>query len=325
VEFQLKRGESRNEMSCFRYDAIITLDGKPLDDLQPERSDWQDINDFASLRSQVTSSISTSGSSLIVGIPDARLRPEMIAMSKLAIFHSDADSETVADITTAVSQDTVASIQPESLYQLAAELKLNIQLIGTAPGRFNALFHSAENSCDGRFMLPTRDLTLKQCCNNPMQGRMQRKLVPALKDHLRVSLPDYMVPAVFSILEAFPLTPNGKIDRKALPAPDQGHAQTYTPPRTPTEEALVSIWENLLGVGQVGVLDDFFGLGGHSLLATQLISRIRDQLDVSLPLNSLFDNPTVAGLATATDTIRWALSDNGNDNMDNDNLEEIEI
>ncbi|MCP3999465.1 MAG: amino acid adenylation domain-containing protein [Gammaproteobacteria bacterium] len=317
VEFQLKRGESRNEMSCFRYDAIITLGGKSPQDLQPKHIDWQEINDIASLRSQLTN----NKSSLIIGIPDARLRPEMIAISKL----KTTDSETVADITAAVSQDTSASIQPESLYQLAAELKLSIQLIGTAPGRFNALFHSAKSSCDGRIMLPTRDLSLKQCCNNPMQGRMQRNLVPALKDHLRLFLPDYMVPAVFSILEAFPLTPNGKIDRQALPAPDQGSAQTYTPPRTPTEEALVSIWENLLGVDQVGVLDDFFGLGGHSLLATQLISRIRDQLDVSLPLNSLFDNPTVAGLATATDTVRWALSNDSENNIGNDNLEEIEI
>ena len=156
-----------------------------------------------------------------------------------------------------------------------------------------------------------------------MQGRIQRSLVPALKDHMRVALPDYMVPAVFVILDEFPLTPNGKIDRKALPAPEHGSTQTYTPPRNETEETLVAIWEDLLSIDQVGVLDDFFALGGHSLLATQLVSRIRDRLNVTLPLNSLFDDPTVAGLATAVETLQWALSDEQPE--DDDDLEEIEI
>ena len=133
-----------------------------------------------------------------------------------------------------------------------------------------------------------------------------------------------MVPSAFVTLEVFPLTPNGKIDRKALPAPDHGATQSYTPPRNETETALVNIWEDLLGLDQIGVLDDFFALGGHSLLATQLISRIRDQLQITLPLNSLFDAPTVAGLAEAVETMRWALSgdDAGDDDAD---LEEIEI
>jgi acyl carrier protein len=168
-------------------------------------------------------------------------------------------------------------------------------------------------------------MVLEQCTNNPMQGRVQRSLVPALKEHLGQSLPDYMVPGVFSILDRFPLTPNGKIDRKALPAPEQGSAQTYMPPRNPTEEALVAIWEDLLGIDQAGVLDDFFGLGGHSLLATQLISRIRDQQNVSLPLNALFDDPTVAGLAEAIETLRWAKTEDAGDDDANGNLEEIEI
>ena len=115
-----------------------------------------------------------------------------------------------------------------------------------------------------------------------------------------------------------------KLDRNALPAPDQGSTQTYTPPRTETEERLVAIWEDLLGLDQVGVMDDFFGLGGHSLLATQLVSRIRDQLNVTLPLNSLFDDPTVAGLASAVDTLLWALEDSADDEADDD-LEELEI
>jgi acyl carrier protein len=134
-----------------------------------------------------------------------------------------------------------------------------------------------------------------------------------------------MVPAVFTLLDKFPLTPNGKIDRKALPAPDSVSNEVYTPPRNEPEERLVEIWETLLGVDQIGVLDDFFGLGGHSLLATQMISRIRDQFGISLPLNSLFDTPTVAGLAAALDTLSWALDNAPPDSGTDQALEEIEI
>ena len=234
---------------------------------------------------------------------------------------------TVGSLRQEILSGEAAGLQPEALYLLADEAGVDVQLISTAPGRFNALFAPKDSALDGRVMLPARDLSLAKCCNNPMQGRMQRNLVPALKEHLRRSLPEYMVPAVFSVLDAFPLTPNGKIDHKALPAPDQVITQTYTPPRTPTEESLVPIWEDLLGLDQVGVLDDFFGLGGHSLLATQLVARIRDQLKISLPLNSLFDNPTVAGLAEAVDTLRWALdaAAQGNGLDEDDGLEEIEL
>jgi acyl carrier protein len=234
---------------------------------------------------------------------------------------------TAGELRRTIAASATSGIQPEALYQLAAQADLDLQTIGTRPGYYNALFTTAE--IDGRLMLPSRDLTLAQSCNNPMQGRIQRSLVPALKDHLRKSLPEYMVPAVFSLLNEFPLTPNGKIDRKALPAPEQAITEIYTPPSTPTEHTLVTIWEDLLGIDQVGIRDDFFGLGGHSLLATQLVSRIRDKLQVNLPLNALFDNPTVEGLATAIDTLHWAMSANNaaqdTAEHDGDNLEEIEI
>ena len=121
-----------------------------------------------------------------------------------------------------------------------------------------------------------------------------------LRRFLQQKLPEYMVPSAFIFLESLPLTPSGKLDRKALPAPDQTRPEleeTYSPPRTPVEESLAQIWCDVLKLDQVGVHDNFFDLGGHSLTATQLISRIRDTFKLDLPLRNLFEAPTVGEFA----------------------------
>lgn len=124
---------------------------------------------------------------------------------------------------------------------------------------------------------------------------------------LKERLPTYMIPAHFCLMAALPKTAGGKVDRHALPSPDtfQTDVQKVSmAPRTPTEEALVQLFADLLRVKQVGVDDDFFELGGHSLIATQLVSRIRDALGVELPLRHLFFQPTVEHLAAVVDEIR---------------------
>ncbi|NOK62237.1 MAG: hypothetical protein GFH27_549327n67 [Chloroflexi bacterium AL-W] len=125
--------------------------------------------------------------------------------------------------------------------------------------------------------------------------------VPAtqLRDMLQERLPSYMVPAALVVLDAFPRTPNGKLDRRALPAPDQqGHThEQHAAPRTTLEIKLAQIWEHVLHHGPVGIYDDFFQLGGHSLLAVQLVTEIQRQLEVSCTLAALFQWPTVAQLA----------------------------
>ena len=123
------------------------------------------------------------------------------------------------------------------------------------------------------------------------------RLADALREHLGQRLPSYMVPASFLLLDALPLTPTGKLDRRSLPAPDWRTESELVPARNPLEAALVDMWREILGIERVGVRDGFFQLGGHSLLAAQLISRVRGTFQVELPLRSLFDSPTVEALA----------------------------
>jgi amino acid adenylation domain-containing protein/non-ribosomal peptide synthase protein (TIGR01720 family) len=128
----------------------------------------------------------------------------------------------------------------------------------------------------------------------------------ALREALRGRLPEFMVPAAWVALAALPLAPNGKVDRRALPEPDLPAGEGFVAPRTPVEEILAGLWERVLDRARVGVRDNFFELGGHSLLATRIATRIREAFGIDLPLRTLFEEPTVAGLAVRIEEARRA-------------------
>ncbi|MCG8347097.1 MAG: amino acid adenylation domain-containing protein, partial [Chloroflexales bacterium] len=150
-----------------------------------------------------------------------------------------------------------------------------------------------DESCETNAADPDADL-----------GRRRVALIADLRVFLKGKLPDYMLPTNLVFLDALPQLPNGKIDRKALPAPDQAWSElreAYTAPRTPTEQILSAIWADVLQTAQVGLHDNFFELGGHSLMATQVIARVREAFQIELPLRRLFETPTVASLAEQID------------------------
>jgi amino acid adenylation domain-containing protein len=130
-----------------------------------------------------------------------------------------------------------------------------------------------------------------------------------LRDFLKHALPEPMVPSAFVVVDAWPLTPNGKVDRAALPAPGGERATAraeFVAPRGPVEAKVAEVWSVVLGVEKVGAHDNFFDLGGHSLLATQVVSRLRDAFATDLPLRALFEEPTVAALAARIEAERGA-------------------
>ena len=137
-------------------------------------------------------------------------------------------------------------------------------------------------------------------------GRGAAPQPAALRAHLQRTLPDYMVPATFVRLDHLPLSPNGKLDRKALPAPDRHPAADHVAPQTATEKTLAAIWQDVLKLPRVGANDNFFECGGNSLSATRAVARIQQELRVALPLRTIFTTPTLGELAEQVEILGWA-------------------
>ncbi|MFC1712056.1 phosphopantetheine-binding protein, partial [Candidatus Poribacteria bacterium] len=140
-----------------------------------------------------------------------------------------------------------------------------------------------------------------------------------LRCTLAESLPDYMIPSAFVMMDSMPLTPSGKINRLALPDPGTARPELGNPfvePRTAIEGTLADIWSGILGLDEVGIQDNFFDLGGNSLLATQIISRVLNTFQIRVPLRSLFRSPTVADMAVV-------LAQNMTENLESRDIEQI--
>src|SRR5436305_5082975 len=306
VQVELKRGLYQNEMIRFRYNALLQVGL----DIRPEiELSWIDWENAGLSLEVVRSLLETKPEMLgITGIPNSRLLMDTEILAWLKSQHSP---ETVGEWLEVLQSKRYAGVDPETLWALCQEMQYIADIGWSSLGKFGSydvvFRRRGEQQTEQpkeigprirRELGPRRPLS--EYINTLSQNQELFKLIPQLYGFLRTQLPAYMIPSAFVQLEAFPLTPNGKVDRRALPTPADERPElevSFVAPHTPTEEIIAATLARVLGLKQVGIHDNFFALGGHSLLAVQASAQLRTTLSVELPPRSFFDAPTVAQLA----------------------------
>jgi amino acid adenylation domain-containing protein/non-ribosomal peptide synthase protein (TIGR01720 family) len=312
VDIRLKRGRSHNELTKFRYDVLLHVGPERLRQPKPSWLDWQkDGLTLAAIRRLLQEERPEALG--VKHVPNARLQADL---RTVAWLEGDEGPATVGEFRESPWRTT--GIEPEDLHALCdgvpysahigwsdAGSKDCVELVLVRNGTGGRAAEAAVDDLDET--APPKGWSAY--ANTPLQEQSFQQLTPQLRGLVQTKLPDYMVPSAFVMLDALPLTPSGKVDRRALPAPETAAGDAdYVQPRTSTEQLVADVWADLLQRDRVGAHDNFFDLGGHSLLATQAISRLRSTVGVSVPIPVLFNLPTVAGLA------QWI-----NDNRDNPN------
>lgn len=245
------------------------------------------------------------------GLPDARVCRAAVAEKLLGGM---VPAASVAEFREAVEERAAAlpAVDPQDLWNLGRSFGLDVEVRPSLndPGCLDVIFAAGESygGRQGRSLFPAGEIHApanpRNLANDPLLPVMSRELGGRLTEFLNERLPEYMVPHKFVLLERFPLNANGKVDRRALPAPPgtvSGSGTSFVEPRTPTEQKIAEIWAALLNVDRVGATDNFFRLGGHSLLATQVATRLRTVFRIDFPLRMLFESQTVEELADRLD------------------------
>jgi amino acid adenylation domain-containing protein len=303
VEVALKRGRAGNELTCFRYDATLRLGLPQPSDSPPSAQviDWVSSGlGWGELRRLLQSA--KPPAIYLEQVPNSRVEADTLAVKLL----NGSELGTVAELRELLRSHPDRGHSPEDFWVLGAELGYSVEVTWCnqdPSGQFDVLLWpqgSARPSVPRHSAAGDRR-PWTSYANQPSAHSVSHSLVIDLRHHLSQRLPDYMIPQAFVLLDALPLSPSGKVDRRSLPEPDLGERPpaSYEPPRTAAERTIAEIWTSVLRVNRVGIQDNFFALGGHSLLATQAMSRIRHVFGIELPLRTIFEAPTVTALASA--------------------------
>ncbi len=301
VELLPKRGRARNELTRFRYDAVLRSAPAPGASAPPGALLSWDAAPFglATLRARLQAAPAALA---LRDVPDPRLDA---ALHLRALLHArePAADDGVRGLRRRLAQPREApGLECEDVCALGDEAgyDVHLRLSALRPGRYDAWLLRRELGA----VPPPQPLGAAparldaQSASDPLQDRRARTLGPVLREHLRGLLPEVMVPAAFVFVEALPRTPAGKLDRGALPAPLRGGVQReYVPPSGELQAIIAGVFQEALGIAQVGARDNFFDLGGHSLLLAQVKAELDQALRRPVALLDLFAHPTVERLA----------------------------
>ncbi|KUH92327.1 hypothetical protein AU186_07860 [Mycobacterium sp. GA-1999] len=289
VDVQLKAMDAVNELSGYRYEVVLHKAPVSTRSVARIRSEaWERFGSLAALSEFL--STTDLPELRVTGVPHAGIWPEAALALELA---SAADRVTVDEVSAGMSTPEGA-VTARQCHQLGRELGYATAVTWSAAAGFVdiVLTRAAEPLTD--VYVPAAPVgSLAGYVNDP--AAIER--AAELRGFVAERLPEFMIPAAIMMLDALPLTVNGKLDKRALPAPEFISTVAYRAPRDEREHLLAALFGEVLGASRVGIDESFFDLGGHSLSATRLVARIRAELDVDVPIRALFDAPTVAGLA----------------------------
>ena len=303
VRIEMKRGDFANELNKYRYDVTLFVgDSVERPGGAPERIAWETSDlDLDAVRAKLG-----SASYLVLeGVPNARVVRDA---RTVALVAENGGPATAGELRARLDElDAVdgQGLDPEAFWKLGAELGFDVDVRYAreqGEGRFDVAFFKGDGQPRVLFPEghPADGASAQEFANNPTMGKLSRQLGPELKRGLTAQLPEYMVPAVYVPLDAMPLSPNGKVDRKRLPEPDTSRpdmASPFVAPKDVVEEMVANIWTDVLGLDRVGVEDAFLDLGGHSILAVQIQSRLNEIFPFEITLPDIFESTTVARLA----------------------------
>jgi amino acid adenylation domain-containing protein/non-ribosomal peptide synthase protein (TIGR01720 family) len=317
IGLQLKGGRCRNELTRFRYDVVLRFD-EPGTAAGTRWLDWRREGlSLASLRDRLAAEApETLG---VAGVPNARLQAERKVLERL---REAAAGETAGALRSELAAGAAAEpgIEPADVWALAGELPYQVDLRWSEAeiDRFDVLLRrrGGGGAADAVADLPRREprvLPWSRYGNNPLRGLFAERVVPRLRAFLAERLPESMIPSAFVPLDALPLSANGKLDRRALPPPEEERPeleQVFVAPRTRVEERLAVLWAAALRLDHVGVHDNFFALGGDSILSIQIIARAAQE-GIQITPRQMFQHQTIAELAAAAGTAGAVAAEQG--------------